>query len=189
MNLRTLCGSAALLLILPGVGMAQFNYTSAEFNYVFDVEVDDSSLDGDGLSIGGTFTIAESFYLGGSYDDYDLEAGWDGELLELGGGYFHSLDDDLDFVATFSFVDAEVSNRNFSFDDDGFKIGGGVRAKLADTVEVDAMLEYINMDEGDSDTGVALRGRYYVNDGFAFQAKATFGTDFEIISIGVRGEF
>ena len=189
MNLRTLCVSAAALLTLPGVGMAEFNYTSAEFNYVLDVEIDDTSLDGDGFSLGGSFTIADGFYLGGSYEDYDLDAGWDGELLELGGGYFHPIDDDLDFVATLSILDVEVSRRDTSFDDDGLKLGGGVRARLADAVEVDAMLEYVDMDEGDSDMGIALRGRYYISPEFAVQAEASFGTDFEVLGIGIRGEF
>jgi len=190
MNIRTLYGSAAALLILPGVGLAEFSYTSAEFSYV-DVEVDAGpfSVDGDGFSLGGTVKVADSFYIGGSFDDYDLDYGIDGELLEIGGGYFQPLDDDIDFVATFSYLDAEVSAGNASADDDGFQIGGGVRARLADSVEVDAMLEYANMDEGGSDTGIDLRGRYYISDEFAVQAKFTFGTDFETISIGVRGEF
>jgi len=189
MNLRHVGAMAASLLILPGIGQAEFNYTSAEFNYIFDVEVDGTSLDGDGFSIGGTFTIADTFYLGASFEDYDLDNGWDGEVLEIGGGYFHTLSEDLDFIATFSYLDTEVSRGNSSFDDDGFQLGGGIRTRLADTIEVEALIEYVNMDAGDSDTGIDLRGRYYISPEFAVQAKLAFGTDFEIISIGVRGEF
>lgn len=190
MKTRFFPAAAAALLGLPGVAFAQFNYTSAEFNYV-DVEIDIGSfdVDGDGFSLAGTYEVAETFFISGSYEDYDLDFGVDGELLRIGGGYFHSLDEDLDFVTTLHFLDAEVSAGNQSADDDGLALAGGIRAQLTDEIQVDALLEYIDMDEGDSDTGIDLRGRYYISPEFAVQLRATFGTDVETISIGVRGEF
>jgi hypothetical protein len=190
MFLRTFCGTAATLLILPGVSQAEFNYTTAEFNYVdVDADIGPVNVDGDGFGIAGTYTVADSFYVGASYEDYDFDYGVDGSVLEIGGGYFHTLQDDLDFIATFSYLEADASAGSQSADDDGFQIGGGIRARLADSVEVDALLELVDMNEGDSDTGIELRGRYYISDEFAVQAKASFGTNFDTISIGVRGEF
>jgi opacity protein-like surface antigen len=190
MKLRILAATTASLLCLPAAGFAQFSYTSAEFNYV-DVEVDVGpfNVDGDGFSLGGTYTVAETFFIGGSYEDYDLDFGVDGEVLRIGGGYFHPLDEDLDFVATLHFLDVEVSAGNQSADDDGIALAGGIRAQLTEEIQVDALLEYVDMDAGDSDTGIDLRGRYYLSPEFAIQVRATFGTDFETLSIGVRGEF
>jgi len=188
MKLRTLIGTATALLAIPALSQAEFNYTSAEFNYVdVDVDVGPFNIDGDGFSFGGTYEITDDFFIGGMYEDYDLDFGIDGEWMEIGGGYFHELQNDLDFVATLNWVDVEVSAGNQSADDDALAIGGGIRARLSDDIEVDAMLEYYDFD--DSDTGIELRGRYYISPEFAVQLKANFGTDFETIAIGVRGEF
>ena len=189
MRIGTVLGTASLLA-MPAIGNAEFNYTSVEFSFV-DVETDIGpfDVDGDGFRIGGTYPVGQSFFIGGEYEDYDFDFGVDGEVLEIGGGYFHSLNEDLDFVATFSFLDAEVSAGNASADDDGLAIGGGIRSRLSDTIEVDALLKFVDMDAGDSDTGIELRGRYYFSDGFAVQAGAEFGNDFETLSIGIRAEF
>lgn len=190
MRITTLVATAIAVAAMPGLALAEFNYTSAEFNFVdIDIDFGPISVDGDGFSIGGTFEVAEDFFVGGSFEDYDFDAGVDGEWLELGGGYFHTLDDDLDFFATLNLVDIEVSGFGSSASDDGLAIGGGIRARLADTVEVDALIEHVNLDEGDSDTGIEVRGRYYINDGFAVQAKYSTVSDFDTLSIGIRGEF
>jgi len=182
--------SALALLTIPALSFADFNYTSAEFDYI-DVDSDFGpfNVDGDGFGIGGTYQVADSFFIGGSLEDYDFSFGVDGQVLKIGGGYFHPLDEDLDFVATFGYVDAEASAGNTRRDDDGLALAGGVRAQLADDIEVDAMLEYVNMDRGGGDTGIALHGRYYFSDEFAVQLKLTRGTDFETFAIGVRAEF
>jgi opacity protein-like surface antigen len=181
---------AAAVLAVPGVSRADFNYLAVEFSFV-DVEYDVSifNVDGDGFRIGGTVPLGESFYVGGEYSDYGFDFGVDGELIEIGGGYFTPLREDLDFVATFSYLDAEVSAGPSSADDDGFSIGGGVRAQLADSVQVDAMLKFVDMDQGDSDTGLEVRGRYYFNEDFAVQAGLGLGTDFDTLTIGIRAEF
>jgi hypothetical protein len=175
-------------LTLPALSQAEFNYTSAEANYLLDVEIDGDS-DGDGFGIGGSYEIADNFFIAGSYEDVDLDNDNSLDWLEVGGGYFHELNEDLDFVATLSYVDIEISTRFGSFDDDALALGGGIRAKLADALEVDAMLEYYSFDELDSDTSLELRGRYYFNPGFAVQMKMNLGSDIETIAVGVRSEF
>jgi opacity protein-like surface antigen len=191
MSIRALFGVAAAAVAIPVTSLAQsespFSYTVAEFSYIVDIEVDPSSIDGDGFSLGGTFTVADSFFVGGSYEDYDFDRGISGEMLEIGGGYFHNLNPDLDFVATLHFVDVEFSPGNAS--DDGLALGGGIRAALSDDIEVDAMLKFVDMDAGDSDTSVELRGRYYFSDEFAVQLQIDLGGDFETIGVGVRAEF
>ena len=191
MKLWKLTGAAAALLTLPALGQAEFNYTSAEFNYLLDVEVDAGpfSVDGDGIGVAGSYTIADGFFISGSYEDFDLDFNINGDWLEIGGGYFHTLNEDLDFVATLNWVDVEISTNFASADDDALALGGGIRARLSDDIEVDAMLEYYDFDEGDSDTSLELRGRYYFNPEFSLQLKMNLGSDFETIAIGVRSEF
>jgi opacity protein-like surface antigen len=191
MKLWTLTGTAAALLTLPALSQAEFNYTTAEANYLLDVEIDGglANVDGDGLGVGGSFEIADNFFIGGSYEDFDLDFEINGDWLEFGGGYFHELNPDLDFVATLSFVDVELSSPFGSAEDDALALGGGIRTQLSDSIQLDAMLEYYDFDEGDSDTSLDLRGRYYINPEFAVQLRMNLGSDFETIAIGVRGEF
>jgi opacity protein-like surface antigen len=175
------------LVAVPGVSLAQFNYSYVDLDYVFDVEF--GSLDGDGFAIGGQFEVAETFFIGAGYEDYSLDFGVDSEILEVFGGYFHNLNEELDFVVTFGWVDLEVSSGNARADDDGLSLSGGVRYAINSDIEVDAMLEHVNYDEGGSDTGVALRGRYYFDEDFAVSAQLDLGKDIETFRIGIRYQF
>ena len=185
-----LCGTAAALLALPGIGRAEFNYTAVDFSYA-DVKVDVGpfNVDGDGFALGGTYTVSDAFFVGGSYEDYGLDFNVDASILEIGGGYFYTFNEDLDFVATFSYVDTEVSSGGLSADDNGLAIGGGVRARLSDRIDVDAMAKITDFDKGDNDSGVELRGRYFFNDDFAVTAQIDLGKDIETMRIGIRKEF
>ena len=193
MKLRLICGFATVCL-MPALGHAQdssgFNYTNIDLGFV-DVEFDVGplSVDGDGFSVAGSYTVADNFFIGGEYTDIDFDFGVDGEILEIGGGYFHPLNDELDFIATFSYVETEVSAGNLSVDDDGLGIGGGVRAGVGSGFEVDALLQYVNMDQGDSDTGIEVRGRYFFSDSLAAWAQTDFGSDIETFRLGIRFDF
>jgi opacity protein-like surface antigen len=188
MKLFTLPATVAALLTVPALSQAEFNYSSAEFNYLLDVEVE-GDLDGDGMGVSGSYEIADSFFIGASYEDFDLDFDVNGDWLEVGGGYFHDLNEDLDFVATVAFVDVELSSTFGSAEDDALALGGGIRTRLSDAIEVDAMVEYYDFDESGSDTSLDLRGRYYFNSDFSVQLKMNLGSDFETLAIGVRSEF
>lgn len=190
MKLRTLYATAVALVGLPGISQAEFNYTSVDFGYV-DVEYDvgPASIDGDGFGISGTYTVADAFFIGGSFDDYGFDGGVDAQMIEIGGGYFHPMNETLDFIATFSYIDAELSYSSFSVDDDGLGIGGGVRASVSDEFEFEAMLDYVDFDKGDSDTGIELRGRYFFSDDFAVTAQIDVGKDIETFRLGIRTQF
>ena len=64
-------------------------------------------VNGDGFEIGGSWELNDQFHLFGSWQDQSFDGGFDGETLELGGGWSHSFSDTLDFVGTLSFLDAE----------------------------------------------------------------------------------
>ena len=181
---------AVALIALPGVSLAEFTYTYVDLSFV-DVEFDvgPASIDGDGFAVGGAYTVADGFYVDGSYQDAGFDFGVDGEFLRIGGGYFHPLNEDLDFVATLAYVDAEVSIGRFSAGDDGLAFGGGVRVAIRDDFEVDAMVEFIDMDLGGSDTGFEVRGRYYFNEDIAVTGQLDLAKDIETFRIGVRFEF
>ena len=177
---------AFALIAIPGLSQAEFNYTYVDLSLV-DIEFDGGgSIDGDGFAVSGAYTVADGFFVGGSYIDTDFDSGIDGEIARITGGYFHPLNEELDFVATLSFVDTEGP---FNGGDDGLALGGGVRYAISEDFEVDAMVEFVDMDLSGSDTGFEVRGRYYFNDDIAVSAQLDVAKDIETFRIGVRFEF
>ena len=83
----------------------------------------------------------------------------------------------------------EIGLAGASIDEDGFALGGGIRARLTDAFEVDASLQYVDLDQSGSDTGIKLRGRYYFTDRFAFSLETEFDDDIDTLSLGFRAEF
>lgn len=198
MKVRAAFGFVASALLVPGIGSAEFVYTGIDVGYV-DVEFNTGagSLDGDGYRFAGSWEMNESLFLHGEIQDqgYDsfLGASVDGTAYELGIGYHHSFSTTLDFVGTLSFVEEEVNvsvpGFGVGIDQDGFALGGGVRARLADSFEVGAMLMWEDMDLSGSDTGIELLGRYFFTDRFAFTLATDLDDDFDTMTFGFRAQF
>jgi predicted RNA-binding protein with TRAM domain len=176
---------ATLTLALPGAALAEFSYDFLEGSFV-DVEIDDTSINGDGIRIEGSSQISDAFFIRAEYEDYDFDFGIDGSIFELGGGYFQTLNETLDFVAVGQYVQVEVED----IDDDGLGIGGGLRTRFGDSIEADAVLNWVDLDNSGSDTYIDLRGRYYFNEQFAVTLKFELGSDsFDTKGIGARFNF
>jgi hypothetical protein len=165
------------------------NYTKLEVS-LLDVERDSIvNVDGDGFAFAGAYELNDKIHLFGEWQDQSLDFGIDGRSLELGAGYTHEVSDKLDFVATLSYVDAEVKAGNVTADDDGLALGGGIRTRVADSFEVDAALKYVDFDNAGGDTGVSVGGRYYFNESMALGASADFNDNADTLRIGFRWEF
>jgi hypothetical protein len=185
-----LLGIVAGALLVPSIGLADFVYTGVEVSYV-DVEFNNglADLDGDGYRFSGSLELNDRFFLLGEIEDQSYDLGIDGSAYEVGVGFHHPFGSTFDFVGTASFVQAEVEFAGFGADDDGIALGGGVRAQLADSFEVEASLQYVNLDQGGSDTGIELRGRYYFTERFAFSLETDLDDDVDTLSFGFRAEF
>jgi hypothetical protein len=185
MKIKALCVVVGASLSVPGIAAADFSYDFFEAGYV-DAGIDNSSIDGDGLRLEGSTAVADEFFVRAEYEDYDFDFNIGGSVLELGGGYFHPFSEDLDFIATGQYTQVELGNG----DDDGIGIGGGVRTRLGGAFEVDALLNWVNFDDSDSDAYVDLRGRYLVNEQFAATLKLDLGSDtFDTMALGIRYNF
>jgi hypothetical protein len=185
MSIKAATAFASVILAVPGIALAEFDYNFVEGSFV-DVEIDDTSVDGDGIRLEASFEIGGTFFGHVEYEDYDFDFNIDGNMTEFGGGYFHGLSDDLDFIATGQYDEVEIEG----YDDDGLGIGGGIRARVADSLEIDAMLNYVDFDNIGNDTFADLRARYYFNDQFAVTLKLELGSDvFDTMGIGVRYSF
>ena len=190
MRFKTLVTAVAGALLVPGIASAEFAYTGIEASYV-DVDLDSGpfNVDGDGYRFGGTYEIADSFFLRGEWEEQSFDFGIDGRMLEVGGGWFHPLDTDLDFIATASWVDSEIEANGLTADDSGIALGAGVRARLGDAFQVEAVLDWVDYDNSGSDTGLRLRGRYYLSDRFAIGVETDFDDGADTLRLGIRAEF
>lgn len=192
MNFRACFAIVASTLLIPSIGLAEFVYTGVEVGYV-DVEINAGPVDlnGDGYRFAGSLELNDRFFLLGEFEDQSFDFGIDGSAYELGGGYHHSFSSTLDFVGTVSYreQDMNVAGLGFGFDNDGLALGGGVRARLTDSFEVGASLQWVDWDQGGSDTGVELLGRYFFTDRFAFTLETGLDDDIDTLSFGFRAEF
>lgn len=181
---------ALLAAALPGTALAELHYSTFEARLI-DVDVDTGAGDvsGDGFSIAGSYEITDKLFLFGEWQDQDFDGGIDGRGLELGAGLSHEIKPDLDFVGTLSLVDQELELGPFSADDDGLALGGGIRTRLAESFELDAMLRYVDMDEAGSDTGIRLGGRYYFTDTMAVSFGMDTNDNADTMHVGFRAEF
>lgn len=186
---RTALLSAVMAAFAPNLVLAEMNYTNFEVSLI-DVEVDQGiNVDGDGFALAGSYELNDQIHLFGEWQDQSLDFGIDGRSLELGAAYSHGFSEKLDFIGSLSYVDAEYKSGNQTADDDGLALGGGVRARLTDSVELDAGLKYVDFDNAGGDTGVSVGGRYYFNDSMALGAHADFNDNADTIRLGFRWEF
>lgn len=178
---RTALFGALVAAFVPGVVLADMNYTGVEINYL-DLD-GDAGISGDGFELVGSWELNDDFHLFGSWEDQSFDFGIDGEVLELGGGWNHGFSDTLDFVATLSYVDVDYDVGS----DNGLALGGGIRTRLGDSFEVDAGLKYVDLDE--SDTGLHVGARYYFNDSMALGASIDDNDNADTLRLGFRWEF
>ena len=195
---RVILGFVASLLLVPGIALAEFVYTGLEVGYV-DVEFDSGAgtLDGNGYRFAGALELNEQWFMHGEYEDRDFDSilgvGIGGSHMELGAGYAHSVNGSLDFVGTAAWVNEEVNVSVPGFgavgvDSDGIALGGGLRARVADSFEFGAMLQWVDLDGG-SDTGIELMGRYFFTPRYAFTVETDINDNFDTLTFGFRAQF
>ena len=180
---RTALFGALVAAFVPGVVLADMNYTNFEIDYL-DLDAD-SGVNGDGFQIGGSYELNDSFHLFGSWQDQSFDGGFDGNTLEVGAGWSHAFTDTLDFVGTLSLLDTEIED----FSDDGLALGGGIRSRLGESFELEAGLKYVDFDESGSDTGISVGGHYYFNDSMALGASLDSNDNADTLRLGFRWEF
>lgn len=195
---RMILGVVASLLLVPGISLAEFVYTGLEVGYV-DVEYDPGAgtLDGNGYRFAGALELNEHWFMHGEYEDRDFDSilgvGIGGSHMELGAGYAYSYSGSLDFVGTAAWVNEEIDVAIPGFgvvgaDSDGIQLGGGLRARVADSFELGAMLQWVDLDGG-SDTGIELMGRYFFSPRYAFTVETNINDRFDTLTFGFRAQF
>jgi hypothetical protein len=178
---------AASLLLIAGISISpaqarDVKYNYIEGRYVLDAEAN-NNIDGDGISIGGSFRINKDFYAFGSYEALDLDFGNDVDTLAVGAGYIYPLNTQWDANFSLSLVNVDANNN----DDNGFSLAAGVRGMMMPNIEGRATLTYIDVD--DDDTFITLAGDYFFTTNLSVGLEVDLSGDLETVSIGARYYF
>jgi hypothetical protein len=186
-------------LLIPALGAAQeggrpakssFNYTYVELGYDetdFDVGPG-NDVDGDGLTLSGSFRLTDDWHLFAAYGQDDLDFGIDVDSYAIGVGYSYPVRNDIDIYGRVLYIDQEVDFPGpGSADDDGLGLQFRVRGRVNDKVELEGGLQYI--DVGDSDTSLQASARYYFTKAFSAGVGITFGGDADGLGINARFSF
>ena len=182
--------------LLPAVTLAQapaapespFSYTYLEFGYTeTDYEIAGFDLDGDGFSLSGSFELNDDWHVFAGFGHDELDFNLDLDSWQFGAGYRHPLRDDVDIYGRVMFVNLEADVPGVgSADDDGLGLLGALRATVADNVEVEGGVQYVDIEE--SDTALFVEGRYYFEE-LSVGVGLVFGGDSDSIGVSARYTF
>jgi opacity protein-like surface antigen len=192
MRLAALMGSVVLTLA-PVASFAadnEMSYSNVELKYL-SLSLNDSTfnVNGDGFAVSGAYEVGSKVFLLGEWQDQSYDFGVDGRQYELGVGFHHGISSTVDFVGTLSYIDSKASAGSISASDNGFGLGGGIRARLSKEFEIDAGLKYVDFDNSGSDTGLAANGRWYFKKTMALSFGIDSTDNVDIWHVGFRAEF
>ena len=183
----------ATAVLLPTVATAQqaaqsqpFNYSYVEIGYdESDFDVGPFDIDGDGLTLSGSFELTDDWHLYASYGTFDLDNNIDIDTLSLGAGYRHALKDNVDLYGRVLYITSEADPG--SADEDGLGLQLRIRAMVADDLEVEGGIQHT--DVGDSDTSLQAGVRYHFTNQFSAGLGLTFAGDTDGLGINARFSF
>lgn len=193
---RVLLGAAALLPVAAVAQEAEtrpaqpaFGYTYVEVGYAeteFDVG-GPGDVDGDGLTVSGSFELNNEWHFFASYGQADLDSGFDVDTVAIGAGYVFPFKSDIDFYGRVLYIDSEVDGPGAAGDDDGLGLQFRIRGRVNDEFELEGGIQYV--DVSDSDVSLQAGARYHFSDAFSAGIGITFGGDADGIGINARFAF
>ena len=178
-----------MLALAPLAALAEdMSYSYIDLAYV-ETDIDGVSQSLDGFAARGSAGFAENFFAFGEYSTQSV-SGADLDQISVGIGGHYGLSETFDLVGKLGWYQAEVSGGGVSIDDDGYLIDAGVRARVADSVELDAGARYTDLGgSGGDNTTFYVGGRYHFNEMWAVGAEYQSGDDFSSWLLGVRISF
>lgn len=170
-----------------GQGLS-YDYVQGSYG---SIDLDDSSIDvdGTGFGISGSVRINENFHITGEYQTADMDFGIDLALLEAKLGYNTNISQNLDLIAHIGYLRADIDASGLGADDDGFLIGGGVRAAVSSNTELSGGLDYIDFDDGDGEMRANAGFFIGLTEELSVGLRASFWDDVNIYTINLRLNF
>jgi len=186
----------ATAVLLPAAATAQqaadshpFSYSYVELGYdESDFQVGPADIDGDGLTLEGSFELTDDWHVVASYGTADLDNNIDVDTLAVGAGYRHPLKSNVDLYGRVLYINSDVDLPGpGDADDDGLGLQLRIRALVNDDLEVEGGIQHV--DVGDSDTSLQAGIRYNFNDKLSAGLGLTFAGDTDGIGINARFAF
>lgn len=166
---------------------ADFSYNYAQVSYddiEYSIGSGTVSIDGDGFALSGALEITPDFFITADYKTYDMDAGIDFDVWDIGLGYHRSINTKTDFVAGIAIGNIEIA----FVDLDTWSAYAGVRYQLNNKLELAGRINYVDYDGNDSDTRIGANALYKFKKDLLGVLALEFG-DVNVISLGARFEF
>ena len=184
--------TAGLLLAanLPSAHADSLNYNFWQLAYVA-ADVDGVSPKVDGWGVGGSYEVTDEIFLTASY--IDLNATVDGfdvdeQDMALSLGYAYPVAANTDVIGRVGYVRAEIDIDGLGdASDDGYSVGVGVRNRPLDSIELEANVQYVDLQDAGDSTSFGIGAYWYFTPQVAFAVSGAFGDDVDSYTIGIRG--
>jgi len=175
------------LLAMSGAAFGEgFGYTYLQASYG-TVDIDNVSVDGDGLGLSGSFGITDNLNIVGGYQTADFDSLADADEWRLGLGVHTSITEMMDVTAAVSYIDVEFDALGIPVaEDDGFGLDVGLRANLTDLIEVNAGISYVDLSTGGDDTGFNGGVLFNFTDMFSLGLSGDWDDDVSVYSLSGR---
>jgi hypothetical protein len=181
----------AALAGMASAHAGDLSYTYAEGGFG---RVDMDSIDtGDGYFVGGSVAFGTNWlgfaeYNTSSFDQSGVSA--DVDEFQVGFGGHFPISKAVDFVGRLAYVDEKVDVSGFgSADDNGYMLSAGVRGHVMDKLDLMGSVDYVDLSDSGSDTGLSLRGLYEFTDMFSAGARVGFSDDVTTYGVFARFSF
>jgi hypothetical protein len=179
----------ALMAISAAASAEGFSYTYLQASYG-TVDIDNVSVDGDGLGLNGSFGITDNLNIVGGYQTADFDSLADADEWSLGLGVHTPITEMMDVTASVSYVDVQFDALGVPVgDDNGFGLDVGLRANLTSLIEVNAGLSYVDLSDSGDDTGFNGGVLFNITDMFSLGLRGEWDDDVSIYSLSARVYF
>ena len=195
--------ASSLICMTTTASSETFSYTFISASYsIFNEDIDGISedLEGNGIDLNISINIAQNFAIIAGYGTGSADVTSSGTTVDADidsggiGAIFHTpVDDKVDFVAGAQLikgnVDLKVNGSSLPSEDaDGNSIFAGVRAMVANNVELNGFIDRTKI-EDESSTDINFGASYYVNKLFTIDAGYSFDSDGNSLSFGATKYF
>lgn len=184
MKLKSLLTISAFTAIglISSAQASDFNYNYVEGSYS---ALNDEFIDG-AFNVKGSYDITENINIIGGYTKYNIpdDINGDADNYKIGIGYHTPITEKTDLVTDISYqaVNVEDNDTGESLEASGVGVKLGVRHKFSDSIEANASLEHVKLDEDEYDmsgtgTTIDLGGRYHINEAMSAGLNFSTGTE------------
>jgi hypothetical protein len=172
--------------------------TAGDFNYNYldigvsqvDLDLHGHAFDGKGYGVNGSFDIADHWHIHGGFNHASFDTNLKTSEQEIGLGYSRNLAHRIDFTASMAYIAASIDNTEVTaLDATGYGLGMGLRAMAGEKIELFGNLNYVDLDEGESQTIYKVGAGYALTEDLQFRVSYSDSDEAASYRFGFRVTF